>query len=1040
MLYKNYKRLLNEVKLTMTCWFQEFENPGIKYRPLPFWSWNDKLNPRVLRWQIQEMQKVGLGGYFMHARGGLETKYLQDDWFSCISNCIDEGKKVGLNSWVYDESGWPSGFAGGLVTAHGDKYYGRWLTLEDYSKDCVKDSSNKQPDNVLAIYAISAKGESKRISYDQAEAYKEAGERVVIIKHHANRDYIDVMNGKAVDLFIHYTHEKYFALFESEFGKGLKGFFTDEPRFSGSIEGDIPWSYVLPGEFQKRYQQDLISLLPSLFLPCEAYAEVRYQFWQMVNDLFVTNFIKRINDWCKEHNCKLTGHIMMEESIFSQMTSTGGVMPFYEYMEIPGIDWLRRRISNPIVPKQVSSVASQLGRPFVLTESYALSGWDVSFEDLKWIAEWQYVNGVNLMCQHLQGYTIRGLRKRDYPPSLFIQQSWWNEYKIFNDYLARLGVVLSHGKQAVDVLVIHPMQSGWVAYDGTKNQIVQKLDEDFAKLSEMLSGLHVDYHYGDETLMKHHAKVEGNKLYVGKMLYKVVVLPSMLNISDNTVKILHKFIDSGGVVISTGTFPKWCAGKNSKDLVELKARVQSSCPDLKSLKSLLSELHVSSISIEETSSRGSQVADIHYQERVIDGEHVYFLVNHSEDTYQTIVTLPHAGHVKQLIVEDGQLMDIDYTCVGNTTQIKLEFLPRQSYLIMLTPANEREVILPRPDYQELKLADEWTVSEMDFNSLTLDKCSYRIDGGNWEEPLPVIKLMNKLLKLKRPCEVEMKFQVQIDIDPPSISHLYLVVEDADQFEIMINNQMVTYKDIGWWKDTSFKKIDIKEFVERGNNEIILKRQFYQSPDVYHVLFDDDVYETEKNQLTYSTELESIYLIGDFGVVTYSPFEYPDKHYSLTNEPFVIVEKPRTVKTGDLTYQGLLFFCGVITLEQKFLFQGDKNKRILLKMKKPNAPMAKLFVNNKLVRILLWVPYDIDVTDYLIEGENQISIQLFASNRNLLGPHHHIAGEPYSVGPSSFVGEWSWVEKEGETQVTSDEERQKDFWRDGYAFVRFGLNK
>ena len=89
----------------------------------------------------------------------------------------------------------------------------------------------------------------------------------------------------------------------------------------------------------------------------------------------------------------------------------GRAMPFYEYMHIPGIDWLGRSISSPLVPKQVGSVASQLGKKFVLSETFALSGWNVSFEELKWIAEWQYVNGVNLMCQHLEGYTLRGLRK-----------------------------------------------------------------------------------------------------------------------------------------------------------------------------------------------------------------------------------------------------------------------------------------------------------------------------------------------------------------------------------------------------------------------------------------------------------------------------------------------------------------------------------------------------------------------------------------------------------------------------------------------------
>lgn len=55
------------------------ENPPKKYRGIPFWSWNDKLDSEMLKWQINEMDKVGLGGYFMHARAGLQTEYLSDE-------------------------------------------------------------------------------------------------------------------------------------------------------------------------------------------------------------------------------------------------------------------------------------------------------------------------------------------------------------------------------------------------------------------------------------------------------------------------------------------------------------------------------------------------------------------------------------------------------------------------------------------------------------------------------------------------------------------------------------------------------------------------------------------------------------------------------------------------------------------------------------------------------------------------------------------------------------------------------------------------
>ena len=70
-------------------------------RPVPFWSWNDKLEPDELRRQIGAMQDAGMGGFFMHARGGLETEYLSEDWFRAVEASVDEAKKRGMQAWCY---------------------------------------------------------------------------------------------------------------------------------------------------------------------------------------------------------------------------------------------------------------------------------------------------------------------------------------------------------------------------------------------------------------------------------------------------------------------------------------------------------------------------------------------------------------------------------------------------------------------------------------------------------------------------------------------------------------------------------------------------------------------------------------------------------------------------------------------------------------------------------------------------------------------------------------------------------------------------
>jgi hypothetical protein len=106
---------------------QKLSNPPAENRSLPFWSWNDVLDPKELRRQIQEMAKAKVGGFFMHARSGLKTTYLDKPWFEAIAVCLEEGRKAGLIPWAYDEEGWPSGFAGGKVTALGDAYHARGL-------------------------------------------------------------------------------------------------------------------------------------------------------------------------------------------------------------------------------------------------------------------------------------------------------------------------------------------------------------------------------------------------------------------------------------------------------------------------------------------------------------------------------------------------------------------------------------------------------------------------------------------------------------------------------------------------------------------------------------------------------------------------------------------------------------------------------------------------------------------------------------------------------------------------------------------------
>ena len=95
---------------------EEFKNPPAFFRGAPFWAWNNKLDAEQLTRQIHYFKEMGMGGYHIHCRVGLDTPYLGKEFMDCVSACIEEGKKEGLYTYLYDEDRWPSGAAGGIVT------------------------------------------------------------------------------------------------------------------------------------------------------------------------------------------------------------------------------------------------------------------------------------------------------------------------------------------------------------------------------------------------------------------------------------------------------------------------------------------------------------------------------------------------------------------------------------------------------------------------------------------------------------------------------------------------------------------------------------------------------------------------------------------------------------------------------------------------------------------------------------------------------------------------------------------------------------
>ena len=301
------------------------------------------------------------------------------------------------------------------------------------------------------------------------------------------------------------------------------------------------------------------------------------------------------------------------------------------------------------------------------------------------------------------------------------------------------------------------------------------------------------------------------------------------------------------------------------------------------------------------------------------------------------------------------------------------------------------------------------------NYLTLDTPRYSFDGVNYSKPIRYMGIFDELLKKRHNGDVYLLYTFEVQNVP---SKIYFLSEDMHNRSCKVNGKEVEFSGHSDFEKKIYKA-DIASLIKKGENQIVLRINFYESEQVYYALFGENVTEGVKNCLAYDTTIEACYLSGDFGVYSKSGFsDGGEKNWLYANDFYISDKKPIIV---DLVKDGYPFFAGDITLEKTFTING---KESVLELD-GNFCLSEIVLNGKKVEKSYFASR-VDVSDYLVEGENVATITLWSGNQNLLGPHHLLSGIRGAVSPVSFELFGTW--KDGKSS----------YERDDYLFVRFGL--
>ncbi len=919
------------------------------YQPIPFWSWNNQLDKDELVRQIEDMNQVGIGGFIMHARTGLSTPYLGEEWFACIEACLDKARELGMNAWVYDENGWPSGFVGGklLENVNFRAKYLEYRTADrfDESALCVF----REEDGAF----IRVWGNEEGIDTYHC---------VYLCVSPANTDILDPA---VVDAFIAETHEEYYRRFGDRFGKELVGFFTDEPQY---YRWGTPYTPVAVDAYRELYGEDLLDGLIYLYHHNANGHEFRQRYYKLLNHLYVKNFYKKVYDWCTAHHCKLTGHSIEESSLAAQMYGGAGVMNSYEFEHIPGIDCLGRECQSELPGKQIGSVASQLGIHQVLTETFACCGFDVTPWELKSVAEFQYFNGVNLMCHHLFPYSMAAQGKVDHPPVFSKHANWWREFKTFNDYFTRLGYLIANTEDVYDVLIIHPMRDIYLEFIRAEGGAgVQHVDKAFFALLAELRKKGITYHFADEDILERHGKLEEGALVIGNCRYDKIILPKMKSISNATYHFLRDFTGKLCVIdppemIDGVPMDMEFDSDFTIDTLRPHAHVQYNCEDGRS----------------GITARRGALGDF------------LFVKNYSRTESSGIQMKNVAEHYSALDLDSMTLSPI----ANEMT------LPKCGSLILIRDPNAKAGL---PVETALDITENFRVTDVSDNYLLIDHAQISHDGVSYGEKLPIGRIAEDLLRADHKGVIFMRHCfVLADIMP-----LTLMIEDEKYMSVTVNGHRLTLKNSDF--DVKFREAELTPYLQEGENELIYSIDYYQHDGVHFALFDPLATESLRNCLYYDTNLENLYLKGDFTV---------DQEHVLHQRTALPALSSENYKSG------YPFFKGTVTLEGSYTYDGKSNCR--LSLEKGRYLVAEICVN--CVSTDMTMSTQKDITPLLRVGENKITIVLRSGLRNLFGPHHWKANpEPVHVSPLFFThrGGWKGGISDGYTPV--------------YQSVPFGVN-
>ncbi len=465
---------------------------------MPFWFWNDQLTEAELLRQIADFEAHGVYGFVIHPRVGLPDSlgWMSDQLLRFYDLAITEAERRGMYVLLYDEGMYPSGSSHGQVAAANPAFATRALVhveLPDASPPALPEGHH--------LVALLQRRNGKHVAIiDRPNGstirglhyLDEAADAHLTEPRESRPLAADLLNPDAVDCFIRLVYDRFAQRYQQHFGKTVLAIFTDEPNMLGKFydhKNQRPGTTGILAHVQRLLGYDFTPHLLTLWYDDEPDAQrhrAAYA-WALEQRLFETYYSK-LRDWCAAHRIPLTGHPMRSDDL--------GAL---RYFQLPGQDMVWRQVvpgkrategADATQAKCSASAALHLGARRNSNECCGAYGAELTEAEMKWIADWCFVRGVNLLYPHAFYYSVRGPRVHERPPDVGPHSPWWSRYADYAHGFRRLSWLNTDSTPICSIAILG--ENNHLGWRAAKTLLEHQLDFHYLEIRHLFEDAAVD--------------------------------------------------------------------------------------------------------------------------------------------------------------------------------------------------------------------------------------------------------------------------------------------------------------------------------------------------------------------------------------------------------------------------------------------------------------------------------------------------------------------------------------------------------------------